>query len=223
MYRRKKRRGKFIAGCFILLLLGFVYGYMSNNRDVPNKPNTGEIKVSESKGEKIQKDNQPNNGDMDPSQAMVESKPPFGQTRDVTKDNLVTDQTKLIFKTYYQKSRDTVTEEKSVPVAMVGENLKKLEDYLLEHYAGWSIRSVNKDFVELYRVKESLSPHYYIVKEKNGFIAIFQIDENGNDVLIEQTEIPVSGLSDVDRKKLKEGIPVKDIEEINQILEDYSS
>jgi hypothetical protein len=138
-------------------------------------------------------------------------------------NNLVTEETKLIFKTYYEKSRDTLAKEEKVPVILIGEPLRSLQEYVSIHYAGWSIRGISKDFIELYRVKETLSPNYYIVKEKDGFIAIFQVAESGNNILIDQTTIPISGLGDIDQKKLKDGIPVKNIESINQILEDYSS
>jgi hypothetical protein len=144
-------------------------------------------------------------------------------TEETINDNLVTEETKLVFKTYYEKSRDTLTKEEKVPVVLIGEPLKNLQEYVASNYAGWSIRGISKDFIELYRVRETLSPNHYIVKEKNGFIAIFQMDDSGNAVLIDQTEIPIFGLGEIDQKKLKEGIPVKNLENVNQILEDYSS
>ncbi|MBB6214853.1 hypothetical protein HNQ80_000938 [Anaerosolibacter carboniphilus] len=225
MFRRKKRRGKFIAICFSLLLLGFIYGYVTNDTETPIKPNPNKGVIAETPKNNPE-ESQNHNNSKDPVETMPNQEDDLNlnlNVEETVNNNLVTEETKLIFKTYYEKSRDTLTKEEKVPIVLIGEPLRSLQDYVSSHYIGWSIRGISEDFIELYRVKETLSPNYYIVKEKDGFIAIFQIDDSGNNILIDQTEIPIFGLGDIDQQKLKDGIPVKNLESVHQILEDYSS
>ncbi|MDF2547089.1 MAG: hypothetical protein K0R93_1987 [Anaerosolibacter sp.] len=223
MYRRKKHRGKFIAACFSLLLLGFIYGYITNDNEPPIKPNPNKGTIAETPKNSTEESQNQNNIENPLETTPNLEEDPDLNVEETVNDNLVTEDTKLVFKTYYEKSRDTLTKEEKVPIVLIGEPLKNLQEYVASNYTGWSIRGISKDFIELYRVRETLSPNHYIVKEKNGFIAIFQIDETGNSILIDQTEIPIFGLGEIDQKKLKDGIPVKNLENVNQILEDYSS
>ncbi|WZL71547.1 BofC C-terminal domain-containing protein [Clostridiaceae bacterium 35-E11] len=221
MFRRRRRGKKLIVGCFVLLLIGFIYGYVFNNTPTPNKPNDSAL--SDDKNKKANIDPSPNTNNEENKQEI--------QGEDITEDlvpiidndNITTNNTRIIFKTYFEKTRDTITKEKQVPINLVGTPLDAFKDYLEENYENWTIRECTKDVVELYRTINEVSPNHYIAKDYNGYIAIFKVDENGNSILFKQTDIPISSLSDVDRNKLQEGIVVKGVEGINQILEDYSS
>ncbi len=217
MYKRRRSNGKIIVGCFILLLSGFLYGFFSNGGEEQNKPNNNEIAqlpsipIEENKNNEMDKpDNEVEDEEDDVSPVLQN-------------DDIVTNNTKLIFKTYYEKTRDTLIKEKDVPTMMVGTSLEDFESYLEKNYYGWNIREINKDFVELYQVSNQISPNHYVVKEHNGYLAVFYVNEEGDTELFKETEISISFLSNVDQQKLREGIIVKGEEGVNQILEDYSS
>lgn len=210
-------------GCLVLLLIGFVYGYVANDIKVPQKmedenkdhPNIGEItvKVPNNKKPKEQNENK-NVNDQD----TIEDRNVI-----VPEMNTVTDSTQIVFNTYYKKTRDMVKKESNPPKELVGRNLDELKVYLNERYKEWDVRGCNKDKVELYQESDQIPPNFYIAKEHNGYIGVFQVNEKGQDILIEETEIPTSSLSSMDLEYVKKGIVKKNRDEINQILEDYSS
>lgn len=59
----------------------------------------------------------------------------------------------------------------------------------------------------------------YIVKELDGFIAVF----DGNGGLLKMTDINTKTLPASDRKLLKEGITVSESEELYEVLSDYDA
>ena len=61
----------------------------------------------------------------------------------------------------------------------------------------------------------------YVIKEKDGYISIYIIDEEGNEILRKNTNIVTRYLSEIDKSKLREGIKVNNKEELNKTLEDF--
>ncbi|MEW9124445.1 MAG: BofC C-terminal domain-containing protein, partial [Thermotaleaceae bacterium] len=200
MLRRRKRRKKYMIACVILLLASFVYGYVSNETKIFTKPNKEAIDPLKISQEQPTKDAEKNN----------------------TEENN-TNNTRFLLKTYYENTRDTITKEIKIPTDIVGKNLEEVRNYLENAYGEWDIRELDKELIELYRIREGISPNHYIVKQSNGYIAIFHVDEDGTPILLEQTNIPVSALTELDREKLLRGIIVKGMDSVTQILEDYSS
>ncbi|QXM05924.1 BofC C-terminal domain-containing protein [Crassaminicella indica] len=217
--RRRRRKGKIFVGCLVLLMIGFAYGYVTNDSKMPkhiknnneNALNIGEIAVKIPKHHEEQKEN-------------VKKQDPINEhSLIVSEENIVTDNTQIVFNTYYKKTRDMIKKKRRIPRELIGKNLDELRDYLNKNYAEWDIRECNKDKIELYQVTDEIPPNFYIAKEYNGYIAIFQVDEKGEYILKETTEIPISSLSNMDAQYVKNGIVKKNREEIDQILEDYSS
>lgn len=123
----------------------------------------------------------------------------------------------LIFKTEYSKCGHTLNKYQTVTQDVV--NLTK--DELQKKYKDWKIESFSEKEIVLYqKVNESCNEHY-VIREKNGNLAIYLLDEKNNEVLKEVTNIPVEYLTDVDLEKLKDGIRVNGWEELNARLEDF--
>lgn len=230
MLRRRKRRKKYMIACVILLLASFVYGYVSNETKIFTKPNKEAIDPLKISQEQPAKDAEKNNTEQNNTE---EPKLPdeIGDFYEhyefeepaINNDNYVTNNTRFLLKTYYENTRDTITKEIKIPTDIVGKNLEEVRNYLENAYGEWDIRELDKELIELYRIREGISPNHYIVKQSNGYIAIFHVDEDGTPILLEQTNIPVSALTELDREKLLRGIIVKGMDGVTQILEDYSS
>lgn len=62
---------------------------------------------------------------------------------------------------------------------------------------------------------------HYILKEEDGIINVYYINENKEEVLYKVTDISTSYLGEDDVKELKEGIEVRGIQNLNQLLEDF--
>ena len=123
----------------------------------------------------------------------------------------------LIFKTEYLKCGHILNEYMNIQEKHV--NLTKEE--FQEQYLDWQvIHFSEKEIVLLKKVDESCKQHY-ILKERNGHIAIYYIDEEGDIILRETTAIATKYLTELDIKKLKSGIRVNGLEELNSKLEDF--
>ena len=222
MFRRRQRRRKYVLACVVLLLASFIYGYISNETKILNKPNKEKVDPLnlsvETPNPKENKQNPEQNKPPEALEVPYEIEEPVAN-----QDSTVTNNTRFLLRTYFEKTRDTITRENKVPAEMIGRSLDEFSMYLQNAYSEWDIRELNKDLVELYRIRDAISPNHYVVKQSNGFIAIFHVDEEGNPILLEQTNIPISALTEVDREKLRRGIVVKGMDGVNQILEDYSS
>ena len=61
----------------------------------------------------------------------------------------------------------------------------------------------------------------YILKENDGYIAIYKLNEEGKEILIKSTGVITSYLPEVDMLELRKGIKVVGKENLNARLEDY--
>ena len=64
---------------------------------------------------------------------------------------------------------------------------------------------------------------YYLVKRQDGQIKVFFVDESGNNIELETTEIIYEVLGTEDQKLFDEGIAVKNQEELAVLLQDFES
>ena len=121
------------------------------------------------------------------------------------------------FKTYYNKCQHTVIEKEKISDTMVNKTLEDIEGI----YKTWDIIKFSR--MEVVFAKEvSLRCHeHYLVKDFNGYITIYSLDENDKETIFSTTEITTNYLPEEDKKKLKEGIKIDTDEKLNQFLEDY--
>ena len=62
---------------------------------------------------------------------------------------------------------------------------------------------------------------HYILREENKYIKVYYKNEENQEVLYKATDIATKYLPKEDAEKLKEGIEVVGIQNLNQLLEDY--
>lgn len=61
----------------------------------------------------------------------------------------------------------------------------------------------------------------YILRAKNNIINVYYINENNEEILYKVTDISIEYLPEEDAKNLEQGIEVKGIQNLNQLLEDF--
>lgn len=123
----------------------------------------------------------------------------------------------FIFKTYYKNCKHTTMQRIEVPKALVN----KTEEEVQTGYEDWKIDEFNTNQVIFYQEKEGICDEHYIIKENNGYVAVYNIDEYGTETLKETTEIVIDYLPQTDQNLLKEGIKVNGKDELNATIEDY--
>lgn len=73
----------------------------------------------------------------------------------------------------------------------------------------------------LYKEKNEFCNEHYMLKEKDGNIAIFKLDKNNNESFLEDTEIAIEYLAEEDLEKIKQGITIYTKKELNKTIEDF--
>lgn len=123
----------------------------------------------------------------------------------------------LILKRYYDECQHTINEYVDIPQDLVNGT----EDDLKKEYPYWKIEKFSSTEIVLYKEFNSNCGQHFILKEDNGKITVYKINENSEEEVYEKTEISLEYLSETDKIKIKDGIKVNGIEELNQLLEDF--
>lgn len=123
----------------------------------------------------------------------------------------------LTLKKHYDKCGHTTKEYIDIQEDLVNKTQEELE----EKYPNWEVEKFSSGEIILYKEYAGMCDEHYILKEKDGKIVIYKIDENEQEKLYETTEIAIDYLTDEDKENIKNGIKVNGKEELNQLIEDF--
>lgn len=123
----------------------------------------------------------------------------------------------LILKKIYKGCGHSIRDYVEIPEELVNLTKEKLE----EQYKDWTIEKFTPLDVILTKEIEGTCKEHYIVKEKDGVIAIYEEKEDGSEVLKEMTGISTEYLTENDKMEIQKGIKVYGKEELNSMIEDY--
>ena len=121
------------------------------------------------------------------------------------------------YQTKYMQCGHVVEESQNVPEYMV--NLNEAETK--ERCSNYEIKQFNADEVILYKEEEGICKEHYILRDYNGYIAIYRLESDGKETLQEITGIVTSYLPEIDIERLNIGIRVNGKQELNQLIEDF--
>lgn len=123
----------------------------------------------------------------------------------------------VVKNTLYKICNHEIRQTEAIPVELVNKEEKDIQQY----YKYWEIKKYSPTEVVLYREKDEYCDKHYVLRENNGVIAIYKIDDNNKETLRENTQIQTKYLPEIDLIKLKSGIYAIGEEELNSILEDF--
>ena len=123
----------------------------------------------------------------------------------------------LTLKKYYEECNHTINEYIDIPQDLVNGT----EEDLKKEYPYWQIEKYSSNEIILYKEFNSNCGQHFVLREDEGKITVYKINENNEEEIYEKTEISVEYLSETDKGKISEGIKVNGIEELNQLLEDF--
>ncbi len=186
--------------CAVVLVGGFAIGYLVTYEKNPEKLQRPDD-VTEMAEE--------NNAQQPSDDAIM----------DYASEPTTTYDTRLIFKSFYSQCGHTVVERQDIPARMVGVDEHQMHGL----YPDWEVEKFGRDEVILYRRREGACPEHYILKVENGYVAIYRTVDEGETEIVEVTDIPVSILRLKDQERLRQGMLLDNIEEVNQYLEDLGS
>ncbi|MDO5557299.1 MAG: BofC C-terminal domain-containing protein [Clostridia bacterium] len=117
----------------------------------------------------------------------------------------------------YGGCEHTKVEKIDVPKDIVNLNETEFRNF----YDDWELLNFSSNEIKLYKKELGLCGEHFVIRDDNGYVCIFKLDENGNEVLIEKTQVAVEYLPEIDYQKVKKGINVVGMQELNTILEDF--
>lgn len=101
------------------------------------------------------------------------------------------------------------------------EDINLTQEQMQKQYPDWKIEKFSSNEVVLYKEKNGYCDEHYVIREHNGVLAIYTLDENGKETWKQDTEIVTMYLPEVDLSRIKEGIKVTGTTNLRSILEDY--
>ena len=214
MMRRRRRAPYgiilFTAGFLAVGVIGFFIGY----RVYPIRNNDNNNIGIEQEGKL--------NSQL-PETDPIESEPDDITTPVTIAENSVRLETKIIFRTHYTKCQTIKDVPMEATEEVIGLKENTFKEYAQDQFKEWQVVRFSSDEIILFQRKDQICPDHYYVSELDGLIVVFRFTEAGQKYVIERTDIPVSHLPDIDQEKIKRGILIRTREEVNQLLEDYSS
>jgi len=123
----------------------------------------------------------------------------------------------IVLKIYYKKCGHLVESKKTLEEAEV--NLTEAE--LRAKIPEWEIQKFTSSEIVLYKEVNEFCNEHYLLKEKDGSIAVFSLNEDNMEKLEEITNISTNYLEEEDLEKLKSGIYINSKKELNKALEDF--
>lgn len=125
--------------------------------------------------------------------------------------------TLFILKTYFNKCGHIINEYKDAQEELVNLN----EEEIKNKFINWELRKFSKEEIILSIDRNEFCDEHFIIKEENGGIVIYKVNESGEESLYDTTSISTEYLTTEDLLKIKSGIKVYGRETLNSILEDF--
>lgn len=110
----------------------------------------------------------------------------------------------LVLKVYYNKCEHLIENKKNIEEVEVN----MTEQELKERFEGWEVQRFTGAEIVLYKEIDEFCDEHYLLKEKDGYIAVYKLDEEDKPTLIQITEISTQYLAEQDLEEIKNGIKI---------------
>ena len=124
---------------------------------------------------------------------------------------------KLTLKKYYTECEHTINEYLDITKNLINKTQKELE----EEYSDWEVEKYSSTDIILYKKFESNCGQHFVLRNTEGKIVIYLINDNNQEEVYEKTEISVEYLPETDKIEIGNGIKVFGKENLNQMLENF--
>lgn len=123
----------------------------------------------------------------------------------------------LILKRYYKECNHIINEYIDIPQKLVNKTQLDLEN----EYLNWEVKKYSSTEIIIYKEFDSDCGQHFILKDDEGKITIYKINENNEEEVYQKTEISIDYLTETDKAEIQNGIRVNGIEELNQVIENF--
>lgn len=126
---------------------------------------------------------------------------------------------KLVIRKKFSRCNHMTVNIIDVPKELINLPRKALE----EKYSGWEVEKFSSNEIVIYREIDANCEDHFVLKEKDGDIGVYNELTEDKMNLIEMLKINVEVLNEEDKKNLQDGIRVYGKDNLNSLIEDYSS
>lgn len=123
----------------------------------------------------------------------------------------------LTLKIYYKKCEHLIEKSQNIEQNLVNLTEEQLRKQLPE----WEIQKFTPEQIVLYKELDDFCNEHYKLKIENGYIRIYELDEQNNEKLLKSTEISSEYLTKDDLEELKNGVEIYTKKELNKTIEDF--
>ncbi len=123
----------------------------------------------------------------------------------------------IILKVYHEACNHLIENRQSIEEA----DVNMTEDELKQRFSDWEVQKFTPTEIVLYKEVDEFCDEHYLLKEENGYITIYKLDENENAQIFNTTEISTEYLAEEDLEQIRNGIKVYTDKELNKTLEDF--
>lgn len=121
------------------------------------------------------------------------------------------------FKTHYQECGHVSNQYTNIPQELIN----KTEAELQQKYPEWKIETFESNQVVLSKNQAGECGEHYVLKDVDGKIVVYVINDKGEEEVYQKTEIAIDYLTDTDKITIKNGLKVYGKENLNQVIEDF--
>lgn len=123
----------------------------------------------------------------------------------------------LILRSYYKGCQHTINKYVDISQDLIN----KTQEDLVQEYPDWKIKEYSSTKIILYKEYDGECEEHFVLRNDEGKITIYKINENNKEEVYERTEISIDYLTETDKIEIENGIRVNGIEELNQLIEDF--
>lgn len=123
----------------------------------------------------------------------------------------------IVEKQYFKGCDHLIKNIKEIPE----EWINMTEEQVKEQYPDWTLESFSNNQIIVSQEKDGYCGEHYVIRENDGVLAIYTLDENGNETWKEDTEISTMYLTEEDLKILNKGIEAIGDDQLHTVLEDF--
>ena len=123
----------------------------------------------------------------------------------------------MTLKRYYSECGHTTNEYIDIPEELIN----KSQEELKEKYQDWDIQEFYPTQIVFYKEFEGSCGQHFVLRDNDGKLTVYKINENKQEVIYEVTDIDIDYLTETDKIEIKNGIRVNGIEDLNQLIENF--
>lgn len=123
----------------------------------------------------------------------------------------------LTMKRYYNECGHSIEEYTNLNNELVN----KTKDEIQQVYSAWTIDKFSNDEIIISRSFDSQCGEHYIVRDKDGKVAVYLLSGDDTETELQETEISTEFLTEADKLDLKNGINANGKQELNQVIENF--